>query len=142
MYASEFCNVRYAVIEARWAGRPAERFTVEYYSEESLRELITAPNIIESGFLSRQDAVALVADPIEVDPNARSRTEAGCESTKNRSSARPGTTKLENRFNLQRIWMVPGGLLNQLASAPSSSSRLLRTSFRWLSALSWVSKTR
>jgi hypothetical protein len=117
MYASEFCDVRYAVIEARWVGRPAERFTVAYYDEESLRELITGPNIIGSGFLSRQDAVALIPDPFTVDPNAGSRTEADCESTENRSSACPGTTELENRFTLQRIWTVPRGLLHQLASA-------------------------
>jgi len=70
MYASEFCDVRYAVIEARWVGRPAERFTVAYCDEETLRELITGPNIIGSGFLSRQDAVALIPDPFMVDPNA------------------------------------------------------------------------
>ena len=117
MYASEFCNVRYAVIEARWVGRPAERFTVAYYSEESLRELIRGPNIIGSGFLSRQDAAALIPESLMVDPNASTRNKADCGSIENRSSASSGTTELENRFTLERIWTVPRGLLHQLASA-------------------------
>jgi hypothetical protein len=117
MYASEFCNVRYAVIEARWVGRPSERFTVAYYSEESLRELIRGPNIIGSGFLSRQDAAALIPESLMVDPNASTRNKADCGSIENRSCASPGTTELENRFTLERIWTVPRGLLHQLASA-------------------------
>jgi hypothetical protein len=133
MYASEFCNVRYAVIEARWVGRPAERFTVAYYSEESLRELITGPNIIGSGFLSRQDAATLIPESFMVDPNARTRNEADYESTENRCSASPGTTELENRFTLQRILAVPRGLLHQLASAfvlIASSKNILSIALR------------
>ena len=133
MYASDFCNVRYAVIEARWVGRPAERFTVAYYSEESLRELIIGPNIIGSGFLSRLDAVALIPDSYMADPNAGSKTEAHCESTENRSSACPGTSELENRFALPRIWTVPRRLLHQLASAfvlIASSKNILSIALR------------
>jgi hypothetical protein len=133
MYASEFCDVRYAVIEARWVGRPAERFTVAYYDEESLRELITGPNIIGSGFLSRQDAVALIPDRFMVDPKAGLRAEADCDSTENRSSACPGSTGLENRFTLQRIWTVPRGLLHELASAfvlMASSKNILSIALR------------
>jgi hypothetical protein len=133
MYASDFCNVRYAVIETRWVGRPAERFTVAYYSEESLRELIIGPNIIGSGFLSRQDAVALIPDSYIADPNAGSRTEADCESTENTSSACPKTAELENRFIFRRIWTLPRGLLHQLASAfvlIASSKNILSIALR------------
>lgn len=134
MYAGQFCNVRYAVIEARWVGRPAERFTVAYYSEESLRELIMGPNIIGSGFLSRQQASALIPDSFAADPNAVSRPEADRESTEN-SSSYSGLAELENRFTLQTIWMVPRRLLHQLGSAfvlLASSKNILSIAFRTL----------
>ena len=62
MYAEEFSNVLYAIIEVRWIGRPAERFALAYQSEESLRDVIAAPSIIASGFFSRDDALAMLND--------------------------------------------------------------------------------
>jgi hypothetical protein len=117
MYATALCNLHYAVIEARWTGRPAERFAVAYYSEESLRELIAGPNIIGSGFNSRQEALALIANSVIAAPNPAWRTEAVCESKENRSSAYPGPANLHNRISLQRIWTIPSGLIQQVAAA-------------------------
>jgi len=47
---------RYAVIEARRAEGPSERFVIAYPDEESLRELIAGPSIIACGFDSREEA--------------------------------------------------------------------------------------
>jgi hypothetical protein len=49
---------QYAVIEARWAERPSERFVISYSDEESLRDLIAGPNILACGFASLRDAEA------------------------------------------------------------------------------------
>ena len=49
---------QYAVIEARWAERPSERFVISYSDEESLRDLIAGPNILACGFASFRDAEA------------------------------------------------------------------------------------
>ena len=62
MYAEEFSNALYAIIEVRWIGRPAERFALAYQSEECLRDVIAAPSIIASGFFSRDDALAMLKD--------------------------------------------------------------------------------
>ena len=49
---------QYAVIEARKADGPSERFVFAYSDEESLRDLIAKPSIIASGFASREQAEA------------------------------------------------------------------------------------
>lgn len=49
---------RYAVIEARWAKAPSERFVFAYSDEASLREVIAGPSIVASGFASREEAQA------------------------------------------------------------------------------------
>jgi hypothetical protein len=92
------------------------------------------PNIIGSGFLSRQQASALIPDSFAADPNAVSRPEADRESTEN-SSSYSGLAELENRFTLQTIWMVPRRLLHQLGSAfvlLASSKNILSIALRTL----------
>lgn len=49
---------QYAVIEARRAEGPSERFVCIYSDEESLRDLIAKPSIIACGFPSREEAEA------------------------------------------------------------------------------------
>jgi hypothetical protein len=49
---------RYAVIEARRAEGPSERFVIGYRDEEWLRELIAGPSIIACGFANREEAQA------------------------------------------------------------------------------------
>ena len=62
---------RYALIEARWDGIFSEYFVVAYREEESLRELIAGPSIIEIGFSSREAAIAVM--PNRSSRNADSR---------------------------------------------------------------------
>jgi hypothetical protein len=117
MYATELCNPRYAVIEARWIERPAERFAVGYYSEESLRELIVDSSIVGSGFISRQEALCLIPKSSKAAPSAASSTDANCESKENRGGGYPRTAEFEHRFALQNIWLIPGQVVHQLAAA-------------------------
>ncbi len=117
MYATELSSLRYAVIEARWIGRPVERFAVGYYSEESLLELVAGPSIIGSGFVSRKEALALIPDSFMVAANPVWRTEAVCESKENRSRAYPRTAALQNRLRLQGIWTIPSQLMRQVTAA-------------------------
>lgn len=116
MYATELCNMRYAVIEAKWMERPAERFAIGYCSEESLRELVVGSSIVGSGFMSRQEALSVIPDSFRFGTNVASSTEAACESKEQRGSAY-GTTALQNRFSLQSIWMIPGQLVHHVAAA-------------------------
>lgn len=48
----------YAVIEARWSEGPPERFVIAYRDEESLRDVIAAPSIVGTGFITRLEALA------------------------------------------------------------------------------------
>ena len=47
----------YAVIEARWSEGPPERFVIAYRDEESLRDVIAAPSIVGTGFITREEAL-------------------------------------------------------------------------------------
>lgn len=116
MYASDTFDVRYAVIEARWFGRTAERFALAYSSEESLRELIAGPSIIGT-FGSRQEAVALIPDSVTLDPNATPRLGAVRESKESKSSPEQGAAQLLSRIRSQQIWKMPRRLVHQLAAA-------------------------
>jgi hypothetical protein len=51
-------KLRYAVIEAIQSEGGRERFAISYTSEHSLRGLVAAACIVETGFLSREEAVA------------------------------------------------------------------------------------
>jgi hypothetical protein len=54
---------RYAVIEARWNDDSLERFVIAYREGEgSLDKLLAAPSVIETGFSSREAAVAAIAN--------------------------------------------------------------------------------
>lgn len=117
MYAGELSNLRYAVIEAKWIERPAERFAVGYYSEESLRELIVGSNIVGSGFVSRQEALGLIPESLKVAPNAARTSETACESNESRSSAYPETAELENQFPQGNLKIILSRLLHQAAAA-------------------------
>lgn len=117
MYAAQLSNLRYAVIETRWTDRPAEHFAVEYYCEESLRELIAGTSIIGSGFMSRQEALAAIPASIMVTPNTPWRTDAIAASKENRMKRHLGLLEFRNRFTLQRIWMIPSRLAHQVAAA-------------------------
>ena len=116
MYATELCNLRYAVIEARWIERPAERFAVGYYNEESLRELIVDSSIVGSGFISRQEALSLIPESSKIAASAASSTKAICESKENRGGAY-SRTEFEHRVTSKSIWMIPGQLVHQVAAA-------------------------
>jgi hypothetical protein len=117
MYATDLCNLRYAVIEAKWMERPAERFAIGYYSEESLRELVVDSSIVGSGFICREQALSLIPESFKVAPNGTSSAETVCESNENRRSTCPGAAKVEHRFALQNISMIPGQLIHQVAAA-------------------------
>lgn len=54
----------YAVIEARRAEGPSERFVFSYSNEKSLRDLIAGPSIIASGFDSRDEAQANIGNGV------------------------------------------------------------------------------
>ena len=108
--------MRYAVIEARWFGRNAERFALEYSSEESLRELIAGPSIIGTGFSSRQEALNLITDGVAVAINDAQRVDAVSESTQLTSSSYDGAPQLRNRTRPQQIWMTPSRLVQQLGA--------------------------
>jgi hypothetical protein len=109
MYTSESANLRYAVVEAKWLARPAERFVVEYYSEESLLDLIARPSIVGSGFISRKEALALIPDSFTA-PNLAWRTETGGEAKEK------GAAKFGDRLLLQDIWVIPRRLLYRAAA--------------------------
>jgi hypothetical protein len=53
----DFPDVRYAIIEVLQAETGHERIVIAYPTEESLRDLITAPSIVALGFASRDEAV-------------------------------------------------------------------------------------
>jgi hypothetical protein len=108
--------MRYALIEAKWIERPAERFAIGYHSEESLRELVVGSSIVGSGFISRQEALSLIPKSSLAGRNVVSRTEGACESKENRGNAHV-TAGLQNRFTLQSIWMIPGQLVHHIAAA-------------------------
>lgn len=55
-----FSRLRYAVIEALRIDSDSERFVIAYRHEQALQDLIAAPCIIASGFLSREDAEASI----------------------------------------------------------------------------------
>lgn len=59
-------KLRYAVIEAIKSEGGRERFVVSYTSEHSLRGLVAAACIIETGFASREEAVAACGAPIRL----------------------------------------------------------------------------
>lgn len=117
MYATELCEPRYAVTEAKWMGRPAERFAIAYYSEESLRELIAGPSIVGSGFISCQEALASIPGSFMIASDAGWRTDPFCESNEKEGSDCASTAELQNRFSLHRIWMIPSRLAHQAAAA-------------------------
>lgn len=48
----------YAVIEARWSEGPPEPFVIAYRDEKSLRDVIAAPSIVGTGFITREEALA------------------------------------------------------------------------------------
>ena len=48
----------YAVIEARWSEGPPERIVIAYRDQESLRDVIAAPSIVGTGFITREEALA------------------------------------------------------------------------------------
>jgi hypothetical protein len=108
--------MRYAVIEAKWMERPAERFAIGYHSEDSLRELVVGSSIVGSGFISRQEALSLIPDSFRVGANVASSTDAAFGSKEQRGIAH-GTAELQNRFTLQSIWMMPGELVHHIAAA-------------------------
>ncbi|MFY9910077.1 MAG: hypothetical protein WCF22_24905 [Candidatus Sulfotelmatobacter sp.] len=119
MFESKSSNVRYAVIEARWIARPAERFVIEYRSEESLRDLIARPSIIGSGLVSREEALALSNDFFKVAPEAIRRTGTVCESKEDKGgsySAHPGQAELGKRLFLKEIGKIPLQLFHRLAA--------------------------
>jgi hypothetical protein len=51
-------SLKYAVIAGLRTETGAERLVIAYPSEESLRDLISAPSILAVGFSSREEAVA------------------------------------------------------------------------------------
>ncbi len=57
---------RYAVIEAILSQGGRERFTIAYSNERSLRDVVAAVCILETGFLSREDATQACAEPVAV----------------------------------------------------------------------------
>src|SRR5215469_9460709 len=117
MYPTELSNPRYAVIQASWIERPAEHFAVEYYSEESLRELIASPSIIGCGFMSRQEAIDSIPASIMVTPNTGRRTGARSKSKEDTIKRYPGILESRDWFRLQRILMIPSRLVHQVAAA-------------------------
>ena len=117
MNANELRNLRYAVIEARWIGRPAERFALAYSSEESLRELIANASIVGTGFSSRQEAVALIPDSVTVALNVTRRLDAVRESEELTTRPDDEAAQLFNRIRSQQIWKMPRRLVHQLAAA-------------------------
>jgi hypothetical protein len=62
----ERCMMRYAVIEAIQSQGGRERFALSYVNEASLRALLAPTCIVETGFLSREEALAVSGTPISV----------------------------------------------------------------------------
>jgi hypothetical protein len=56
----DFARLRYAVIEALRVDAGPKRFVIAYRHEQALHDLIAAPCIIASGFLSRGEAEASI----------------------------------------------------------------------------------
>ena len=54
----DLSRVRYAVIEGLRTETGHERIVIAYPTEQSLRDLISAPSIVAFGFSSREEAVA------------------------------------------------------------------------------------
>jgi hypothetical protein len=57
-------TVQYAVVEAIQSQGGRERFAISYVNEQSLRALLAAACIIETGFLSREEAIAACGAPM------------------------------------------------------------------------------
>ena len=97
-------NAQYAVVQARWVGRPAECFAITYDDEEALRAILAGSSILACGIASREQALAVARDTLSIacGTNYLPDTEV-CESAKPRHN-RPGTTKERGKraFSLER----------------------------------------
>lgn len=114
MYASEFSNVLYAVIEVKWLGRPAERFALAYQSEECLRDVIAAPSIIASGFFSRQDALAILEDKFGGSDQKPAALISATYNSDARTAATRGQPGWQERLGLKRVRTAARQFLRQL----------------------------
>lgn len=118
MHAAELPTVLYAVIEIRWAGRPAERFALAYQSETSLRNVIARPNIVASGFVSRDDAVAILEGGVMAGASRRRpAVQPASDPVTNESAFIDEPRGSYKRLRPRRAWSAASELLQQLLSA-------------------------
>lgn len=111
---------QYAVIEARWTERPAERFVLSYSDEESARDLLAGPYILACGFPSFCDAEAHTdASLIAAAP----RSQPGSALAETRNDRRPALSRggsLGIGFCLTQTWR----LLHKISQAALAATVL------------------
>lgn len=95
MSQMEARNAQYAVIQARWVGRPTECFPITYEDEDALRAILASSSILACGIASRENALAVVQDTFSIAHSTNGLpASAVCESRKLKRN-RPRTTKKE-----------------------------------------------
>jgi hypothetical protein len=112
-------NTQYAVIQARWAGRPTECFPITYEDEEALRAILASSSILACGIASRERALAVVQHTFSIAHGTnRLPASAICESRKLKRNLR-GTIKEEREgaFSWERARAALSDLISRTAGA-------------------------
>jgi hypothetical protein len=111
-------NARYAVIQARWVGRPAECFPVTYDDEEALRAIIAGSSIFACGIASHEKALALAQDAVSITNGTNNLLGTGiCESAKLRGNRCSKTEEVERASGLDKAWKAMSDLTRQAIAA-------------------------
>lgn len=119
MSQTEARNAQYAVIQAKWFGRPTECFPISYEDEEALRAILAGSSILACGIATRDHALAVVEDGFSTANGMNySPATAVCESAKLKRNRR-GTTKEERRraFSWERSRNALSDLTHRAAGA-------------------------
>lgn len=119
MSQMEARNAQYAVIQARWFGRPTECFPITYEDEEALRAIVASSSILACGIDSRENALAVVRDRLSFAHgiNCLPAT-AVCESTKlKRNRSKTGKEEGERIFSWERSRAALSDLTRRAAGA-------------------------
>lgn len=118
MSQTEARNAQYAVIQARWVGRPAECFPITYEDEEALRAILASSSIVACGIASREHALAVVQDTFSIahDTNHLQDTAVG-EPAKLNRKRHSTTTEGKRAFSWKRTRAALSDLTRRTAGA-------------------------
>lgn len=123
MSQTEARNAQYAVIQAKWFGRPTECFPIPYEDEEALRAILAGSSILACGIATRDHALAVVQDAFSTAHGMNdSLATAVCESAKLKRNRR-STTKEERRRAFS--WVRSRNALSDLTRRAAGAAILI-----------------